>query len=202
LRSTSNRHCTGRCGENVLVGGQQIGIAGHLQVRIGIVLGHGLGGRLVVYDHGVVVLIHQQQVDDAHQHELRGQTVIGVKPGREGQFHLDDGMAGQVDGVVKGGQHGLAHGESTGLVGHVLFPDDWVPAFFSSSRLSTASNVSMQGVQRLLVAAGFQGPVKQLLGGVHGFTEWQGDADAFRFAFLDIVKPVFEATVEVGEYLE
>jgi hypothetical protein len=36
---------------------------------------------------------------------------------------------------------------------------------------------------------------------MHGFAERKGDADAFRLAFLDIVESVFEATIEVGEYL-
>jgi hypothetical protein len=190
-----------RCGENVFVGSQQIAIAGHLQVLIGIVLGHGLGGRLVVYDYGVVVLVHQQQVDDAHQHELRGQTVIGVKSGREGQFHLDDGMAGQIDGVVKGGQHGFAHGDGPGLVGHILFPDHRDAGFLFQVDTQYLFELLMQCVQRFLLAGVFQRPVKQLLASVDGFTEGQGDADPFRLAFLDVMKPVFEGAVEVGEDL-
>jgi hypothetical protein len=42
-----------------------------------------------------------------------------------GQLDFNHCIAGQVDGFVKGRQHGLAHGDGTGLVGHVLFPDDW-----------------------------------------------------------------------------
>jgi hypothetical protein len=36
---------------------------------------------------------------------------------------------------------------------------------------------------------------------VHGFSERQGDADAFRLSFLDIVESVFQGTIEVSEYL-
>jgi hypothetical protein len=85
--------------------------------------------------------------------------------------------------------------------GVFFFQTTGVPAFFSNDWHRTASNASMQGVQGLLVATGFQGTVKQLLGGVHGFAERKGDADAFRLSFLDIVEPVFQGTVEVSEYL-
>jgi hypothetical protein len=197
VKSTLHR----RCGENVFVGSQQIAIAGHLQVLIGIVLGHGLGGRLVVYDYGVVVLVHQQQVDDAHQHELRGQTVIGVKFCREGQFHLDDGMD-RTDRWRRKRRSawicpwrwprpGRAYSFSRPRDAGFLFQVDTQHLF----------EFLMQCVQRFLLAGVFQRPVKQFLGSVDGFTEGQGDADPFRLAFLDVMKPVFEGAVEVGEDL-
>jgi hypothetical protein len=34
--------------------------------------------RFVVNHHGFAVFIHQQQIQDADQHEFRGQAVIGV----------------------------------------------------------------------------------------------------------------------------
>jgi hypothetical protein len=51
-----------------------------------------------------------------------------------------------------------------------------------------------QGIQRLLVAAGFQGPVIQLLGRVHGFAKGKIDADAFWFTAFDVVEFIGEAT--------
>ena len=103
--------------------------------------------------------------------------------------------------VVKGGQHGLAHGEGTGLVGHVLFPDDWCAGVLFQFQIEHRFKRFQQGIQRLFVPAGLQGTVKQLHGGMNGRTKWQGDADALRLAFLDISKAIVEAAIEVSEYL-
>jgi hypothetical protein len=95
----------------------------------------------------------------------------------------------------------LPMAKAPALSGMFFFQTTGVPAFFSSDWHRTASNASMQGFQGLLVAAVLQGIVNNSSGRVHGFAERQGDADAFRFSFLDIVEPVFQGTIEVSEYL-
>jgi hypothetical protein len=76
-----------------------------------------------------------------------------------------------------------------------------VSAFFSSDFRSTSSNFSCRAL-RAPGCGRLSSTGKTALEPHAWLAERKGDADPFRLAFLDIVEPVFQGTIEVGEYLE